>query len=130
MSDSSMDDEAKLIERILERLDASVDGLDDATLSRLEQARRRAVGAAGKPRRQVVYWPRPGLPSEVIEAGVCGSIGAAAAGRVDAAPDDLDEPITDRDLQVARSGDLHCHFCSERNDGFLRRDFLYTRCRV
>lgn len=59
MIDRSMDDEAKLVERIREQLDADVDDLDGATLSRLAEARRQAVAAAGKPRRR--WWmPRPG----------------------------------------------------------------------
>lgn len=80
MIDRSRDDEAKLIERIREQLDACVDDLDGATLSRLAQARRQAVAAAGKSRRR--WWPPwPGEHSAgdwLVPAGAFASIVATA----------------------------------------------------
>lgn len=52
MSDTSRDDDERLIERIRQRLDADTVALDGATLARLEQARRQAVAAAGRPPRR------------------------------------------------------------------------------
>jgi hypothetical protein len=52
MIDRSKNDDEQLIERIREHLDAGVDELDGETLSRLAEARRQAVAAAGRPRRR------------------------------------------------------------------------------
>ena len=54
MSNTSRDDDAGLVERIRRRLDQDVNGLDSATLSRLEQARRLALAAVAQPRRR--WW--------------------------------------------------------------------------
>lgn len=55
MSHTWRDNDAQLIERIRRRLDEDVDRLDGATLSRLEQARRRALAVLAQPRRP--RWP-------------------------------------------------------------------------
>ena len=80
MTNGSRHDEARMIERIREQLDAGVNDLDDATLSRLAQARHRAVAAAGKPRRRWwAPWPRE-LPAGewLVPAGAFASIVATA----------------------------------------------------
>ena len=64
MSNTSLSDDANLVEHIRHRLDEGVDGLDDATLSRLEQARRQALAAASQGRRP--WWRVPGLASRPI----------------------------------------------------------------
>lgn len=54
MSSTSRDADAELVERIRRRLDQQVGDFDDATLSRLETARRQALAAADRPRRS--WW--------------------------------------------------------------------------
>jgi len=80
MIDRSRVDEAKLIERIREQLDAGVDKLDGATLSRLAKARRQAVAAASESRRR--WWPPwPGEHSTgdwLVPAGAFASVVATA----------------------------------------------------
>jgi len=81
MSNTSQDNDTRLIERIRRRLDEDVDALDSATLSRLEQARRLALAAATQPRRP---WRRIGwLDSRpagdwLIPAGAFASVVATA----------------------------------------------------
>lgn len=52
MSTPSQEQDAQLIERIRRRLDESVSELDAATLSRLEQARQRALSAGAESQRR------------------------------------------------------------------------------
>lgn len=76
MIDRSRDDDDRLVERIREHLDARVDDLDAETLSRLAEARRRALAAAGKPRRRWTI-PRPGdhrAADWVVPAGAFASV--------------------------------------------------------
>jgi hypothetical protein len=81
MIDKSRDLDAQLVAHIRRRLDEDVEGLDDATLSRLERARRLALTAAVGPRRR--GW-RPGRLSQrpagdwLVPAGAFASIVATA----------------------------------------------------
>ncbi len=81
MSNTSRDNDAQLIERIRRRLDEDVDRLDNATLSRLEQARRRALAAAAQPQRP--WWRMTWLASRpagdwLVPAGAFASVVATA----------------------------------------------------
>ena len=81
MSNTSRSDDAHLVEHIRRRLDEDVDGLDDATLSRLEQARRLALAAASQVRRP--WWQVPGLASRpmgnwLVPTGALASVVATA----------------------------------------------------
>lgn len=79
--DTTGDDDARLVQRIRERLDADVDSLDAAALAHLEQARRHAVAAAGRPGRPRLWTARPGgrAPSDwLVPAGAFASVVAAA----------------------------------------------------
>ena len=81
MSNTSRSDDANLVEHIRRRLDEDVDSLDDATLSRLEQARRLALTAATQGRRP--WWQVLGLASRPIgnwlaPAGALASVVATA----------------------------------------------------
>jgi len=81
MSQTSRDNEARLVERIRRRLDEDVARLDSATLSRLEQARRQALAAAAQPRRP--WWRITWLASRpagdwLVPAGAFASVVATA----------------------------------------------------
>ena len=79
MSNNSRDIDAQLIESIRHRLDEEVDGLDSATLLRLEQARRLALAAAPRPhwRRMIRLSNRP-AGDWLVPAGAFASVLATA----------------------------------------------------
>jgi len=77
MSGTSRDADAALVERIRRHLDQQIDGYDDATLSRLEQARRRALATAD--RRPRPWWRMRDYGSAwLLPAGAFASIVATA----------------------------------------------------
>ena len=81
MSDESRDLDAQLVAHIRRRLDEEVDGLDEASLSRLAQARRLALSAAVEPRRpgwrRIWQSERP-VGDWLLPAGAFASIVATA----------------------------------------------------
>ena len=81
MSGTSRDDDAALLERIRRHLDEQADGLDGATLSRLAQARSRALEAASRAPRPWWHalWPgRTRGRDWLLPAGALASIVATA----------------------------------------------------
>ena len=81
MTTTSQDNDARIIEHIRQRLDEDVEALDDATLSRLRQARRLALAAARPPNRPGggKIWPgsRP-AGDGLVPAGAFASVFATA----------------------------------------------------
>ena len=81
MTTKSQDNDARIIEHIRQRLDEDVEALDDATLSRLRQARRLALAAASQPNRPWwgKIWPgsRP-AGDWLVPAGAFASVFATA----------------------------------------------------
>ncbi len=81
MSNKSRDIDAQLIEGIRHRLDEEVDGLDSATLLRLEQARRLALAAATAPRphwRRMIRLSNRPAGDWLVPAGAFASVLATA----------------------------------------------------
>ena len=81
MSNNSRDIDAQLIEGIRHRLDEEVDGLDSATLLRLEQARRLALAAAAGPRprrRRMIRLSNRPAGDWLVPAGAFASVLATA----------------------------------------------------
>jgi hypothetical protein len=77
VSSASLDDDAQLVEGIRRRLDADVAGLDDATVSRLKQARQMALAVAARGHHP---WWQPSRPvgDWLVPAGAFASVVATA----------------------------------------------------
>lgn len=113
MSDKSQDLDAQVVAHIRRRLNEDVDGLDSATVSRLEQARRLALAAAEgsrRPgRRKIRLWNGPvgdwlvpaGAFASIIATVVALSLMVATPGNGGAgAEDDLELLTAGEDLEL------------------------------
>lgn len=109
MSDQSSHDETRLAERIRAHLEASADALDDATVARLEEARRRAVAAAGRSARRGGWRSLLGerRPAEwLVPAGAFASVVATATALSIMVADPGDGVVREMDdLEMLTSGE-------------------------
>lgn len=88
------------LEQTAKRLfDESVDGLDAATLSRLNRGRQAALEAAGSGRPQWLLWaPATGIAAAAVVAAVM--LNQPAAVEIDASVADLDIILGDESIEM------------------------------